>query len=156
MGMDVRGKNDKYFRANCWHWRPLWDYCYQVAPHIIDEKTYNACQFNDGKGLDAIKADKLGMFLINLLASGEVEKYKADRDKKLATLPPRLCLACNGSGTIASLVQHDNMYDTKTNPCKTCNGLGLRDNWEKSYPFKVEVVDEWAEFLIECGGFEVW
>ena len=40
MGMDVHGKNPtteagKYFHANVWHWRPLWDYCHLVAKDII-------------------------------------------------------------------------------------------------------------------------
>jgi hypothetical protein len=156
MGMDVKGKNDKYFRANCWYWRPLWDYCYEVAPHIIDEKTYIACQYNDGKGLDAFKADKLGMLLLNLLVSGDVDKYKVQRESKLSVLPDRECLACSGVGTMAMLVRDHNTYDTKLDSCKNCKGTGRKENWEKSYAFDPKVVGEWAEFLIECNGFEVF
>jgi hypothetical protein len=39
MGMDVYGKDavsekGEYFRNNVWYWRPLWNYCIEVAPDL--------------------------------------------------------------------------------------------------------------------------
>ena len=155
MGMDVKGKNGKYFSANCWGWRPLWDYCHSVAPHIIDEKTYKACHYNDGKGLNSTQSEKLGMLLLTQLAGGQTSKYIADRDKMLSVLPQRECPACD-NGKIVMLSTENNQYDTKRVPCMNCKGTGFKENFEKSYSFSIKTVNEWAEFLLECDGFEVW
>jgi hypothetical protein len=54
MGMDVYGikatdKEGEYFRNNCWYWRPLWQFCEQVAPNLCAKVKYG--QSNDGDGL---------------------------------------------------------------------------------------------------------
>ena len=54
MGMDVYGKQPtadegKYFRNNAWWWRPLADYCVEVAPAITAACTH--WQSNDADGL---------------------------------------------------------------------------------------------------------
>jgi hypothetical protein len=40
--------------------------------------------------------------------------------------------------------------------CNACDGVGTRENWALSYPFTVENVREWCDFLEDCGGFAIW
>ena len=44
-----------YFRNNCWYWRPLWDFCYNVAknspfPSLISEELWESGHSNNGGG----------------------------------------------------------------------------------------------------------
>lgn len=70
MGVDITGrkaqnKHGEYFRNNWWHWRPLWEFCRQVAPEIVTPELYDACHSNDGEGLpDQVSCDKLIIALL--------------------------------------------------------------------------------------------
>lgn len=82
MGMDVNGKAPtteagKYFSNNVWWWHPLWDYCCEVAPDIIDSKLAKSGHYNDGAGLDAHGAGLLAVRLRELIVKGEVAEYAA-------------------------------------------------------------------------------
>ena len=48
-----------YFRNNCWWWRPLWDYCANIAPDLISDELWDSGHHNDGAGLEANDAAKL-------------------------------------------------------------------------------------------------
>ena len=76
-----------YFRNNVWWWRPLWDYCYQVADDIIDEKTYESGHHNSGAGLDADGAKALGNRLMQLIADCSVIKYETEYKQNIDDLP---------------------------------------------------------------------
>lgn len=67
-----------YFRNNCWWWRPLWDYCRSVAPHLINEELHGAGHHNDGAGLDGKGAKELGTILLGEIANGNTIKYQAE------------------------------------------------------------------------------
>ena len=80
MGMDVYGKNPtsengKYFRNNVWWWRPLAEYCKQIAPEITSKIKY--LQSNDGDGLQTQED-------CNILA----DKLQEAIDKQIAYNPP--------------------------------------------------------------------
>lgn len=150
MGMDVNGKNPdskvgEYFRNNCWYWRPLARYCCEVAPAITAACTY--WQSNDGDGLDAEGSKALAAELRKRLDSGEVEAYAKDRQAKLDALPMHRCDLCDGTGKRTDMEVEDG--------CNACHGTGkVKDN-ETWYPFDVDNVKEFAEFLEHCGGFEI-
>lgn len=76
-----------YFRNNVWWWRPLWNYCYQVADDIIDEKTYENGHHNSGAGLDADGAKALGNRLMQLIADCSVIKYEEEYKQNMDDLP---------------------------------------------------------------------
>jgi hypothetical protein len=64
MGMDVMGlkptSNDgKYFRSSHDMWAPLWRYCAQLAPDLIDGDLAHRGLYNDGAGLCAKDAAQL-------------------------------------------------------------------------------------------------
>ena len=39
--------------------------------------------------------------------------------------------------------------------CKRCDGTGKTENFNKSYPFDLDNVREFAEFCLQSGGFEI-
>ena len=151
MGMDVSGKDPvsetgSYFRNNCWWWRPLWQYCHRVAPELIDEETWTSGSYNDGAGLEADAAAKLGVKLLALIEEGSTKQWENDYLKYLDSLPDENCRVCN----------NNNRGHSKKKECRSCDGKGIRNNWAKSYPFDVENVREFAKFCIDSGGFEIW
>ena len=78
MGFDIYGadpgtEEGKYFRNNVWWWRPLADYCLEVAPDVTV-----ACAHwhsNDGDGLNAEGALALADALQIELDAGRTETY---------------------------------------------------------------------------------
>ena len=134
-----------YFRNNCWWWRPLWDYCYQVADDIIDEKLHEDGHSNSGAGLDAYNAERLGQRLMELIADGSVIEYEEEDKQRRDNLPDDDCLRCD----------NNNRGDNKKKDCTNCNQTGLRPNINKSYPFDSRNVEEFAHFCLQSGGFEI-
>ena len=171
MGMDVYGKNQEsekgsYFRNNVWWWRPLWNYCEELHGDITNavESGYS----NDGDGLDAENALALGQRLLNDLATGVTAKYETEYREALAALPTSECNYCDGTGIRSDAVGIENGMPTRAlsetdaiilgrthGDCNACHGHGKVQHFATNYPFAVENVREFAEFLIECDGFEI-
>ena len=134
-----------YFRNNCWWWRPLWNYCYQVADDLISEELFESGHSNSGAGLNDYDAQRLGQRLLEEIESGKTIDYQASYQQYLDDLPDNDCSRCNGN----------NRGNNKMKECKLCNTTGKTDNFNKHYPFDVDNVKEFAEFCIESGGFEI-
>jgi hypothetical protein len=134
-----------YFRNNCWWWRPLWNYCYHVADDIISEKLFDSGHSNSGAGLNDKDAKLLGNRLLQQIHIGGTFQYQVDYEQYLEDLPENDCSRCNGN----------NRGNNKMKECKMCNTTGKTDNFNKSYPFDIDNVKEFAEFCIESGGFEI-
>lgn len=174
MGMDVYGKTPvsergSYFRNNVWWWRPLWQYCYTQHPDIIDAKTAEYGHSNSGAGLSASKARKLGEALLKDISDGVTEKYQEDYYSAIAAIPRETCGICNGKGIRTDQVGKDMKQDVKELDealalvlgrthgwCNGCNGEGMSYPFETHYPFEIHNVREFAEFLLDCGGFEIY
>ena len=123
-----------YFRNNCWWWRPLWDYCRIVAPDLIDDELYQSGHHNDGAGLDEAGAKELGQRLLKEIANGNTIKYQAEyqqRQEDATSVPPSKDNFLDGTDTY------------------------IEDEWVAQYPFDVDNVTEFANFCLECGGFEI-
>jgi len=134
-----------YFRNSCWEWRPLWNYCHTVAPKLINDDLFDGGRHNDGAGLNDKDAKKLGNILMDEIASGRTIQYQASYQQYLDDLPDDICTFCNGN----------NRGNSKMKDCTRCNGTGKTTNFNKSYPFDVDNVEEFALFCIESGGFEI-
>ena len=70
-----------YFRNNCWWWRPLWDFCYNVAknspfPSLISHELWDSGHCNDGAGLNDEDAKLLAAFLLQAIEDGFADDYK--------------------------------------------------------------------------------
>lgn len=172
MGMDVIGKSAKsekgeYFRNNVWWWRPLWNYCEELHGDIARDVE---CGYsNDGDGLDAYNALVLGQRLLDDIANGVTAKYESEYRAHLASLPTSECKYCQGTGIRSDEVGIENGMPTKElDPevailvgrthgfCNACRSEGRVEHFATNYPFSVDNVREFADFLVECGGFEIW
>lgn len=171
MGMDVYGKNPKsevgeYFRRNVWGWHPLWDYVEKQHPEIAELVSY--AHSNDGDGLGARNSKKLAKLLMEDYESGRVAEYVAERNKALSELPFEECNLCEGTGIRTDKIGVEwGMPEKELEPdiaiivgrtkgsCNSCNGVGKKEAWETSYYLEETDIKEFAEFLQDCGGFEI-
>jgi len=154
MGMDVGGKaprstTGEYFRNNVWWWRPLADYCLQVAPEICEpdgEEVY--WHTNDGDGLDDAHAVALSARLQDEIDSGRTAAFADSRMAELNAMPDETCDLCHGTGRRDDTIMQG--------VCNVCEGAGYVRPFATWYAFNVENVQEWVNFLRDCGGFEIW
>jgi len=171
MGMDVIGKNPtakrgEYFRNNVWWWHPLWDYCLNAHGDIAGK--VDSGHTNDGDGLDADDALELSQRLFADIESGLAATYETEYRAHLASLPTSECKHCEGTGIRSDTVGVDNGMPEKELEeveaillgrthgwCNACRGNGYVQHFATNYPFSVENVREFAEFLSNCGGFEI-
>ena len=170
MGMDVYGnapttESGEYFRNNVWWWRPLWSYCETVAGDLLADVDG---QTNSGDGLDADQAAVLAARLREEIDSGATAKYAAAYRHDLSLLPRENCRYCDATGIRTDEVgQNAGMPSRELDNavaiavgrshgwCNACNGEGKVDDWRVSYPFSVENVQNFANFLFSCGGFKI-
>ena len=153
MGMDLSGFNHKsekgdYFRNNCWWWRPLWNFVCDECSDVITEDDASGGHYNDGHLIDETKCEVIVERLTEMLESGYVKTYQDIRQKQLDKLPMEKCETCDGSG-----VRYDKVIQGE---CNGCNGTGEREPWSKSYPFEVDNVKEFVEFVKDSGGFQIF
>lgn len=154
MGMDLYGKKPgtetgKYFRNNVWWWHPLWNYCLGVAPEICG-KVENG-HSNDGDGLGKRDSLALAQILRAKIASGETHGYAETYAVTLEALPSEQCFCCAGTGKRLP----PPLTGAGNQPCNACDGSGETRPSATMYPFSVENVTEFANFLEHCGGFEI-
>ena len=171
MGMDVYGKKPtnetgEYFRRNVWGWRPLWECVESVVPDLATKVEYR--QSNDGDGLVAEDSIALGKALLTAVEKGEVEKWIDEFRSAQAEIPMEECSICDATGIRTDQIgrdagQHDRKLDEAVaivvgrefGWCNGCNGLGKQESIFTSYGVEVECVTEFADFLINSGGFEI-
>lgn len=171
MGMDVYGKNPtsevgEYFRRNVWGWHPLWNYVETVHPEIAELVEH--AHTNDGDGLDAKKSKKLAKLLMNDYNIGIVEMYVETRNRQIAEMEMPDCSYCEATGIRSDDIGTQNGMPEKELDadiaiivgrekgwCNGCNGVGKTEPWEASYYLEPDDVKEFAEFLENCGGFEI-
>jgi len=151
--MDVYGTkpaNDsgEYFRNNVWWWRPLWDYCEEVYPKCKEISGHT----NDGDGFGEAHALQLSQVLKAEIESGRTAEYATARELIISLIERPTCRICEGTGQ-----RPDGLYgvEWKQKGCNSCHGEGTTSPAEANYPFSVENVQQFAEFLEACGGFEI-
>ena len=168
MGMDVIGKKkESYFRNNFWWWRPLWSFCTTVAPTLCAK--VKSAGSNDGDGLDAEDSKALAKLLKESIANGACAKYEQQYNTWRASLPRERCKLCNATGIRADKIGTDAGMPNRELSieqikalgrtqgwCNGCDGVGTEHNMAALYPFSVDNVMNFAEFLEECEGFEIW
>jgi len=172
MGMDVSGLSPTtekgiYFRNNVWWWRPLASFIENTYPEIAD-----GCEgwhSNDGFGLDAEGSAELARRIRRDLADGTVDKYKERYYSEIADLPRTTCSICEGSGIRTDEIGVGMGQPTKElEPevqiltgrthgwCNGCAGVGDTEHFLAGYPFDVDNVSEFCDFLEGCGGFAIY
>ena len=153
MGMDLSGfkptsEKGDYFRNNCWWWRPLWNFVCDECSDVITEDDASGGHYNDGHLIDETKCEVIVERLTEMLESGYVKTYQDIRQKQLDKLPMEKCPTCDGNG-----VRDD---DVIKGECNGCSGTGKVEPWSKSYPFEVDNVKEFVEFVKDSGGFQIF
>lgn len=164
MGMDVYGVKPKtskgeYFRNNVWWWHPLWTYCCYTCPELTNK--VESGHDNSGDGLDAVDSRRLGFLIQESITTGAAQKYVDEYNKDTATLPDEPCFCVKESLMDIFTISEDIPFpkssgNKKPNPeCHTCKGSGMQRNWNANYYINVENIQNFAEFLIDCGGFQI-
>ena len=171
MGMDVYGNKDgAYFRRNIWGWRPLAELVCKLEPELTAGCTHWYC--NSGDGLKARACRQLAKSLQAQIASGRVARLLAARNKALAAMKDEACSICSGTGVRCDelgkqhgddvrVVSADTGANTnhprfgQTGWCNGCDGRGHNRPPATNYPLTVKDVREFAEFLVDCGGFAI-
>lgn len=134
MGMDVYGRKPtaeagKYFRANVWSWRPIYELVCDLCSDLLDEKTLRLMAFNDGAGPkdQATCTAMAGRF--EQWMEHHADGHELDSDLRVTE-----------DGRI---VRDEELAE---NPdLETRSPYGVSD----------EHLKQWVEFLRHCGGFEV-
>ena len=162
MGMDIYGNNPtsnvgEYVRFNVWGWRPLWDYCCLIGKDMISEELKKAGGYNDGAGLETQEeCDKLANILQEHIDSGHAkakeekwleDKVKADKWNDHINALYGLLREKVGDKIVPA--------DYNEHHKKLFDRIQSLQNWSSSYPFSVNSVKEFIEFLQECGGFKI-
>lgn len=185
MGMDVYGLKPKtkvgeYFRNNVWYWHPLWDFCCFYSPELTDKVQDG--HSNSGDGLNAVDSRKLGFAIQESIANGAAQKYISEYYVYLETLSKDVCFCVKKTAssltdllkslTDIQLVFQENSsleqsYDStgpipfpkessSPNPdCTNCNGSGEAESFLKNYNITLENIQNFANFLVDCGGFQI-
>lgn len=175
MGMDVYGRmpidgKGEYFRNNVWWWRPLWDFIAQVdelyskekqANRLISEEMYQNGHCNDGDGL-ATQEDcdellnRLGWAIEEGLADHrekevQEEMEKAKQHNKFIEKQRNDFKAKMKKKLGKEVAPRD--YPKKD--FKEWEKISMQEDWNAHYPFSRENVEEFCEFLENCGGFAI-
>lgn len=171
MGMDVYGENPtsetgEYFRRNVWGWRPLWSYVEDVHDDLASLVKHG--HDNSGDGLRGRKSKELSTRLFNDLETGVAEEYIKSRNERLSTLERPDCWLCKGTGIRTDEIGVSAGQPTKELSdemkaltgrthgwCNACDGEGKNDAWETNYYLDLDDIREFAEFLADCGGFQI-
>lgn len=171
MGMDVLGVNPKnekgsYFRNNVWWWRPLADFILENYPDIAEN--CECWHTNDGDGLDESSSASLATRIKQDIALGYIAEYAKTYNEWRASLPREACNLCECTGIRTDEVGVENgmperELDEETKVlvgrshgfCNGCRGVGTKESWLAGYPFDEDNVAEFAEFLENCGGFQI-
>ena len=139
MGMDVYGiqstnKTGEYFRASVWSWRPIWSYVVANCSEFIDETTAQDGHANAGAGLDKEKSQLLSKKINELIDSGKLHLRVVAKGFHNRVAP-------------RDYPETESHYWWKL--------TDMKDNAD-SYPFEIEHLKEFADFLEYSGGFEIW
>jgi hypothetical protein len=171
MGMDVYGKNPtsdvgEYYRQSVWGWHPLWHYV-----ELYHEQYANKVQHghsNDGDGLGAEDSSQLSLSLKQDLITGMAQQRLAEWQRQMDELPLENCDLCNATGIRTDengvkfgmdkkelSAEQSEKLGRRIGYCNGCEGVGKKQPFIKNYSTSIDDIREFADFLADCGGFEI-
>jgi hypothetical protein len=176
MGIDVIGrkptsKEGEYFRNNVWWWRPLADYCMEIALDIAAR--CEGWHYNDGDGLNDRDSAALADALQREIDSGGCRRYAEIRKSVLEQLPNEPCDVREATGIRKAPPKYEPSPGDEfpfAGPewergagdpangvkCPSCNSEGYVRPWRSHYDFEVENVQAFVTFLRGSDGFAIW
>lgn len=171
MSLEIVGKRPttkrgRVFVTSWWAWKPLALYItqtHEAFAEAFDEETSRPI------GLEADRARALGEAIREALEGGLVEGFARQFQQFQADTYARVeCSVCQGSGVRTDRLGKARGLDSITldeftslvlgrssGSCDSCRGEGLVDSPLMAYTFQPRVLENFATFLVECGGFEV-
>jgi hypothetical protein len=170
MGADVVSTKheDMIFTRNWYAWRPLWDFCYEIAPDLISEAIFEAGHANGGLGLNEENARELGRRLRETIIDGRAAEAVREHKELMYSYPDEICRSCDGTGKhehdFAPWDFNEKLPATVILGVKNalakghatvCNGGGKVRPGEAWYALREKDIALFADYLADCGGFEV-
>jgi hypothetical protein len=159
VGLSPKSDAGKEFGRKVWGWRPIVDY---FADNHEGFDKYLA------DSLDADTARVMGNILLDDLASGFAGKYTDGFMKHQKNFPTSKCDTCGGTGIRTDQVGFERgmatqvlsaedawKYGRRTGWCNGCRGSGQVSSSESYYYLSTEDLEEFALFLLNCGGAEI-
>lgn len=154
----VRGE---YFRANAWWWRPIWNFTCSVAGDILTLKDIERGHYNDFHKISKTKANRIAKRLRAEIKKGTAKKCEDDWkrrndiakiknekiEKEISALREKAILETGNSNIVPA--------DYPKLLKKEWDELFRKKSWDSSYPFSVKVLEQFAEFCEQSGGFEI-
>lgn len=171
MGMDVYGKNPtsevgEYYRQSIWGWHPLWNYVESFHEQYASKVEH--AHTNDGDGLGAEDSAQLSLCLKQDLITGMARKRLADWEKEKEELPDDPCSICDSTGIRTDKLgveqgmdkkelsaEQSELYKRRIGWCNGCDGKGSKRPFITMYGIELDDIREFADFLADCGGFEI-
>ena len=171
MGMDVYGTSPnkevgEYFRASVWTWRPLWEYTIAVDKaydkKLISKKLAEGGHYNDGEGLKKDSLCKqLSLRLQQSIDDGFVNEYSdhltelqliaRENNKKIDAKCEELKQRVIKETNNPNIIPRDYPEEFE----KEWDNLSAEYNHDDHYPFELDYLKEWIDFLYHCGGFSI-
>ena len=174
MGMDVYGvdpttEDGAYFRRNVWGWRPLWTLVECIAEDVEFEAIADVSgHFNDGDGLGAIDAVRLGTILNESVENGKAQIWIDLFNKEKEEAPLEDCTICDATGIRTDQIGIESGWHEKAltpeiaevvgrefGSCNGCEGRGKKEAFMTWYGVDLDDVKEFANFVTHSGGFEI-
>tara|TARA_X000001382_G_scaffold100346_1_gene74895 strand:+ start:634 stop:1275 length:642 start_codon:yes stop_codon:yes gene_type:complete len=151
----------QYFRNNVWFWRPLWDFVCNACDDFLTDKDMDGGHSNGGHKISKTKANRIAKRLNKHLKSGlvdelqkEAEKRKLKAIKHNAKIEAKLeqikldVKELTGKDDLVPRDYPEKMYAKWTRIYNT-------KDWNDSYPFSKENIENFAKFCEQSGGFEI-
>ena len=144
MGYDLyaikpKSKKFGYFRSNVWYWRPLWSYVSILSKDILTDEDIEEGNYNNDYIINNEISVTIGNRILESLSNNVFKDYKIKFEKEKETLDKENCKFCSNSN----------------NNCNMCNGTGLVENFYKSYNLDKNLLEQFANFCINSGGFQI-
>ena len=144
-------KSGAYFRANVWSWRPIHDLMQQLCGDFLDEEMLHQMSFNDGAGPeDQQTCDEIAMrfsqWMEHNIDGHEVDHgMRVDGEGKFVDLRPK---SSDETGFLAEAAL--------VASAQARFGAQGVDGVRSPHSVDDESLKEWIEFLLHCGGFQVF
>lgn len=152
-----------YFRNNWWYWRPMWAYATTIGLEhgIITKGQAEYGNGNDGSQIDGETAKKWGELILWDIAEGNVRDHETEYKIQYDMAKEHNDELDKAMQILREVVQDETgNKDIVPNDYPKKHKKSWQELWDKrdhraSYPFSEENLKEFAEFMVESGGFSI-
>jgi len=131
MGQKAKNKKGEYFRNNVWWWRNLWIFVTLNCQRILTKEEMDYGNWNDGKKIVKQKAERIVMKLKETIKNGQAKEF----EKQITEVQK------------AAIENNKKLKGGASDP---------EFDFSEHYPFTVENLKEFIEFVENSGGFRIF